>query len=74
MYYCTTLPEAQDHARQGHCVAVQLGVLRYPDDLKPPPEPEDELLVMGMMIYDDDHSLQAPASEPQRKRPWWKFW
>src|SRR5262245_37070957 len=35
VYYCRTLPEAQDHARQGHCVAVQLGVLRYPGDLTP---------------------------------------
>lgn len=77
VYYCTTLSEAQDHARQGHCVAVQLGVLRYPDDLKPPPEDADELgplvepdeseMVMGMLVPFDE------PSEPPR-RSWWKFW
>jgi uncharacterized protein (TIGR02996 family) len=71
--YCHTLEEAQSHARQGHCVAVRLGVLRYPDDLKPPPD-RDELddpfaaseMVMGEFFYD------GPPQRP--RRPWWKFW
>jgi len=68
VYYCRTLPDAQNHARQGHCVAVQLGVLRYPDDLKPSREGEEELVdVIGM--FDLDY---APSEPP--RRPWWKFW
>jgi uncharacterized protein (TIGR02996 family) len=67
VYFCRTLPEAQGHARQGHCVAVQLGVMRYPDDLKPPPEDREELddLTLGMLV------MPEPAP---RRRPWWKFW
>lgn len=66
VHYCRTQPEAQAHARQGHCVAVQLGVLRYPDDLKPVREGVEELedVLMGMMV----------DPEPEPRRPWWKFW
>ena len=62
VHYCCTLSEAQSHARQGHCVAVQLGVLRYPDDLKPREyeELEDDVMVMGLMAY----------PEPEPRRPW----
>ncbi|MBM3981506.1 MAG: hypothetical protein FJ304_14715 [Planctomycetes bacterium] len=73
-----TLPDAQSHARQGHCVAIQLGVLRHPGDLTPPPgdeligelaafdEPDDGIL-LGMPTFDE------PEPPPPR-RPWWKFW
>jgi uncharacterized protein (TIGR02996 family) len=68
VHYCHTLPEAQSHARQGHCVAVQLGVLRYPDDLKPRQREEldnlDDVDVIGLMT----------DPEPEPRRPWWKFW
>jgi uncharacterized protein (TIGR02996 family) len=68
VHYCHTLPEAQAHARQGHCVAVQLGVLRHLDDLKPTNREEylDESMVMGMFNYSYD--------PPPPRRPWWKFW
>jgi uncharacterized protein (TIGR02996 family) len=71
VYYCDTLPEAQSHARQGHCVAVQLGVLRYPDDLKPRPRLEaDEVIEL-----DDEMVLGLMAlPEPEPRRPWWQFW
>jgi uncharacterized protein (TIGR02996 family) len=89
VHYCHTLPEAQSHARQGHCVAVQLGVLRYPDDLKPryPDETfEDAPIAMG--DFDADYypslpewaTMPAPptplttATAPEPRRPWWKFW
>jgi uncharacterized protein (TIGR02996 family) len=76
VHYCHTLPDAQQHARQGHCVAIQLGVPRHPDDLRPPPG--DELTgerpdpyggdIIGMMTWSDE-----PEPPPPR-RPWWKFW
>ncbi len=66
VYYCRTLPEAQNHARQGHRVAIQLGVLRYPDDLSP-----EETV-------GTDEEIIARLSEEramlERRRPWWKFW
>lgn len=63
VHYCHTLPDAQAHARQGHCVAVQLGVLRYPDDLARHEEDEFDHIV-GMFL----------PPEPAPRRPWWKFW
>jgi uncharacterized protein (TIGR02996 family) len=70
VHYCHTLPEAQNRARHGDCVAVQLGVLRYPDDLKPNDREEtlEDAMVMGLFNYSYD-----PPPPPPR-RPWWKFW
>jgi uncharacterized protein (TIGR02996 family) len=79
VHYCRTLPEAQAHARQGDCVAVQLGVLRYPGDLKPPPEEElEDEMVMGdfaphIDAFPDGPGLYDEPTPPPR-RPWWKFW
>ena len=73
VHFCRTLPEAQDHARQGHCVAVQLGVLRYPGDLKPPVGREDldDIEEFGGMMLG---MMAEPEPEPPPRRPWWKFW
>jgi uncharacterized protein (TIGR02996 family) len=35
VHYCDTIMEARRHARQGHCVAVDLGVIRRNRDLEP---------------------------------------
>jgi uncharacterized protein (TIGR02996 family) len=37
VHYCDTLPVARKHAQQGHCVAVDLGIIRRDNDLVPPP-------------------------------------
>ena len=69
VHYCHTLPEAQSHARQGHCVAVQLGVLRFPNDLSPRAAGVfDDEIMMG--DFEPDY---FPTPAPPR-RPWWKFW
>ena len=44
VYYCGTIEEAQDHAEEGHCVAVDIGVVRHPGDLF---EIEEDDLVFG---------------------------
>jgi hypothetical protein len=69
VHYCHTLEDAQSHARQGHCVAVRLGVLRYPDDLKPPLVLVGEVDEIEMGDFDPEY---FPGPEP--RRPWWKFW
>ena len=73
VHYCHTLPEAQSHARQGHCVAVQLGVLRYPDDLKTHDRDEldDPFAGTGELVMGEFFGEYQP---PERPRPWWKFW
>ena len=68
VYFCHTLPDAQNHARRGDCVAVQLDVLRYPGDLKPP-VPREELDDLDLMV-----GMLAAPEPPPRRRPWWKFW
>jgi uncharacterized protein (TIGR02996 family) len=79
VYYCHTLEDAKGHARREHCVAVRLGVLRYPGDLKPPSDRAEDIgeieqytdrvddgVITGFMTFD------GPPPEPPR--PWWKFW
>jgi uncharacterized protein (TIGR02996 family) len=73
VYYCHTLDAAQGHARQGHCVAVQLGVLRHPGDLAPPNDPDDIFADTIMALGEFDPGYVPPPAPP-RRRPWWKFW
>lgn len=47
VFYCVTLDEAARRARQGHCVAVDVGQPRRPGDLLPPRE---EMLTVGRLI------------------------
>ncbi len=35
VHYCDTIMEAREHAWAGHCIAVDLGVIRRQDDLAP---------------------------------------
>jgi uncharacterized protein (TIGR02996 family) len=35
VHYCDTITQAREHAQQGHCVAVDLGIIRRHDDLSP---------------------------------------
>jgi uncharacterized protein (TIGR02996 family) len=37
VHYCDTIDEARTHAGRGHCVAVNLGVIRHANDLRFPP-------------------------------------
>jgi len=36
VYYCDTITVARRHTEDGHCIAVDLGVIRRYDDLSPP--------------------------------------
>jgi uncharacterized protein (TIGR02996 family) len=46
VYYCDTIKVAREHARQGLCVAVDLGIIRKKGDLEPP------RLLLGRMLPD----------------------
>jgi uncharacterized protein (TIGR02996 family) len=35
VHYCDTIMQAREHAEAGHCIAVDLGVIRRKDDLEP---------------------------------------
>jgi uncharacterized protein (TIGR02996 family) len=36
VHFCDNLADARDHAQEGHCIAVDLGVIRREGDLNPP--------------------------------------
>jgi hypothetical protein len=36
VYYCSDIDEAREHAHEGNCVAVDLGVIRRENDLENP--------------------------------------
>jgi uncharacterized protein (TIGR02996 family) len=57
VYYCDTIMEARDHAGDGHCVAVDLGILRRQDDLR------------GRMLLRGKISREASRREEERLRP-----
>jgi uncharacterized protein (TIGR02996 family) len=57
VHYCDTITEARRHADDGHCVAVDLGVIRREDDLAP------ERLYLGRV------SPETLRREEERMRP-----
>jgi uncharacterized protein (TIGR02996 family) len=77
VFYCGTIEEAREHARLGHCVAVDVQVTRREGDLG---EFEEEVVAeegefMGALVdVDEAPADDEPPPHPPRKRPWWKFW
>ncbi|AWM35707.1 hypothetical protein GobsT_66070 [Gemmata obscuriglobus] len=69
VHYCDTITEARKHADEGHCVAVDLGIVRRKDDLAPPrrmmmigrPSPE------SIRREEERHKLD-PVSEAREAR------
>jgi hypothetical protein len=60
VHYCDSVETARDQARQGHCVAVTLGVARREGDLNPPPEPR---MLLGLIRPDYwDRERRRPES------------
>ena len=51
VYFCDNLADAREHSQSGHCIAVDLGVIRRDGDLKPRP------IFLGAVIVD----LAAPT-------------
>jgi uncharacterized protein (TIGR02996 family) len=59
VHYCATITEARQHAWDGHCIAVDLGVIRRDGDLQHP----DMLMMVGRP------SAESLHREEERKRP-----
>jgi uncharacterized protein (TIGR02996 family) len=38
VHFCDNIADAREHTQQGHCIAVDLGVIRRDGDLRPPTE------------------------------------
>lgn len=73
VYHCNTVDEARGHAVRGECVAISLGVLRFPRDLH-------ESLDVDFFDYSDFENSRLAIGEfvdeppSAARRPWWKFW
>jgi uncharacterized protein (TIGR02996 family) len=57
VHYCDTITEARRHAEDGHCVAVDLGVIRRDRDLEP------------RMLYLGEVSADFLREEQERLKP-----
>jgi uncharacterized protein (TIGR02996 family) len=69
VHYCDTITDAREHAQQGHCVAVDLGIIRRAGDLDPP------VLMMGRIspaAYEREQNRLEPDAvsreREERKR------
>jgi uncharacterized protein (TIGR02996 family) len=62
VHYCATSRDARSHASSGHCIAVDLGILRHEGDVPPPENPDD--MVMGMMEPDWEATATQLALDP----------
>jgi uncharacterized protein (TIGR02996 family) len=67
VHYCDTLLVARRHAGQGHCVALDLGIIRRPGDLFP-----QRVLIRGRMlparVPPNERGLDAVSRERERKK------
>lgn len=63
VHYCGTIREARDHAREDHCIAVDLGILRREADVWLPRAAEGEQdFLLGMSVPDWEDELEAAVT------------
>ncbi len=66
VHYCDTITQAREHAWAGHCIAVDLGVIRRKNDLEP------QHLYLGMpsleMLREQEERMQPDEVSAERER------
>jgi uncharacterized protein (TIGR02996 family) len=66
VHYCDTIMQARRHAQNGHCIAVDLGVIRRQDDLEP------QRLWMGWpspeTVRQEEERMRPDAVSAERER------
>jgi uncharacterized protein (TIGR02996 family) len=70
VYYCDTIMEVRQHAGQGHCVAVDLGIIRREGDLA---NPEPDRISVGRpspesIRREQERLLPDPVSVERERR------
>jgi uncharacterized protein (TIGR02996 family) len=74
VHYCATIREARQHARVGHCIAVDLGVIRRENDVpRPDPIAAAYADVVGMVVPDweiesERMALDTVSAEREQRR------
>jgi uncharacterized protein (TIGR02996 family) len=80
VFMCSSVEEAEDHARKGDCIAISsrtaLDVIGDPRNA-----PFHDVVAMGEIYIEEvapEHSEEGVWAErlfqPKPKKPWWKFW
>jgi uncharacterized protein (TIGR02996 family) len=67
VYYSDTIVEARKHAGKGHCVAVDLGVIRRDHDLGPPLH----MMILGRMSphdMDEEEPMDRVSAEREKRK------
>jgi hypothetical protein len=66
VHYCETIGQAREHAWEGHCIALDLGVPRRDGDLEP------QAMFLGRASVEDlrreDERMQPDAVSAERER------
>lgn len=66
VHYCDTITEARRHAEEGHCIAVDLGVIRRDRDLAP------RRMLLGKvrpsMLWQEEERLRPDPVSVERER------
>lgn len=69
VYFCDNLADARNHSESNHCIAVDLGVIRREDDLRPPTmflgRPSREAV---LKTYEEDIDPVSQARLDARKK------
>jgi uncharacterized protein (TIGR02996 family) len=68
VHYCDTITEARQHARDGHCIAVDLGVIRRDGDLDPPLGAFLGLPSREMLLQEKERMQPDPVSAERERR------
>jgi uncharacterized protein (TIGR02996 family) len=68
VYYCATIGEAREHARQGHCVAVDAAIPRTEGDLAPPRYVKGKIGPNSPLVRQNRVSTQVDEVSKERER------
>lgn len=68
VYYCDTIGQAREHARQGHCVAVDAAIPRTEGDLVPPRYVKGKIGPNSPLVRQNRISTQVDEVSKERER------
>jgi uncharacterized protein (TIGR02996 family) len=68
VHYCDRIREAREHAWNGHCIAIDLGVIRRAGDLQQPGAVVGRPSVEALLYFADQEMPPDPVSEAREKR------
>jgi uncharacterized protein (TIGR02996 family) len=68
VHYCDTITAAREHAGQGHCVAVDLGIIRKDNDLAPRQMLRGRMLPARVLLEEQREDERLALDDVSRER------